>query len=333
MLPVRVVRIRPLLLAAATIFCGCWASGPPLAIASEPDEAAPIPRTGPRILCLGDSITAAGGYIHYLETWLLLHGRKEMPTLIGLGLASETASGLSEDHHPFPRPDVHERLDRVLAATQPDVVMACYGMNDGIYHPFSEERFTAYQGGIQKLIRKAQAAGAKRVILLTPPPYAGKASPQQEPADGKDYGYKTPYKDYDDVLARYAQYILSLKDQAGVEVVDVRTPVLKHLEKCFGRDPIHPNSLGHEIMAEAVLAHLGKSTGSKLIDTGHSDHADDARWQAVFKLVAERRGTLDRTWLWEIGHRRPGGEPKLTLAEAQSRAAEIDKQLAALLAE
>ncbi len=292
------------------------------------DEAPPLQRSGPKVLFLGDSITAAGGYINYLETWKLLYARDEVPTLINMGLASETVSGLSEPHHPFPRPDVHERLDRVLAATRPEVVVACYGMNDGIYHPFSQERFAAYQEGIQKLVRKASAAGAKRIILLTPPPYAGAVSPQPQPENGKDFGYKTPYAKYDDVLARYAQYILSLHDQPGVEVVDVRTPILKHLKACFGRDPIHPAPLGHEIMAETLLTHLGKKTGSRLLETGQSDHADDERWQAVFKLVSERRVIFDRTWLAEIGHKRPGGESKLTLAEAQSKAAEIDRKLA-----
>src|SRR5205823_282816 len=74
---------------------------------------------------------------------------------------------LSEPDHPFPRPDVHERLERVLAKTKPDIVVAAYGMNDGIYYPFSKFRFVAYQQGINKLIDKVKAAGAK-LVLLTP---------------------------------------------------------------------------------------------------------------------------------------------------------------------
>ena len=65
---------------------------------------------------------------------------------------------------------MHERLQRALDKARPDVVVACYGMNDGIYYPFDEQRFAAYQDGINRLIEKVQASGA-RLILMTPPPF------------------------------------------------------------------------------------------------------------------------------------------------------------------
>ena len=92
-----------------------------------------FPLKAKRILFLGDSITNSGQYVGYIETQLRLQGLNPMPEFINLGLPSETCSGLSEPDHPFPRPDVHERLDRALAKIKPDVVFACYGMNDGIY--------------------------------------------------------------------------------------------------------------------------------------------------------------------------------------------------------
>lgn len=121
-----------------------------------------------RIVFLGDSITNDGHYIVLLEGAL----RETHPdaVFINLGLPSEGCTGLSEPAHPFPRPNVHERLDRALAKTNPDVVFACYGMNDGIYYPFSEERFQQYQTGINTLIDKVTAHGAK-LILMTPPPF------------------------------------------------------------------------------------------------------------------------------------------------------------------
>jgi hypothetical protein len=69
-----------------------------------------------RVVFLGDSITYAGQYIEFLEAYL----RVKDPTLrcefLDLGLPSETVSGLTEPGHAggqFPRPDLHERLDRV----------------------------------------------------------------------------------------------------------------------------------------------------------------------------------------------------------------------------
>jgi hypothetical protein len=35
---------------------------------------------------------------------------------------------------------------------KPEVVVACYGMNDGIYWPQSEQRMEAYRQGIGRLI-------------------------------------------------------------------------------------------------------------------------------------------------------------------------------------
>ena len=69
---------------------------------------AQFPVTAKRILFLGDSITHAGHYITLIETQLRMTGQA-VPEMINLGLPSETACGLSEPDHPFPRPDVHER--------------------------------------------------------------------------------------------------------------------------------------------------------------------------------------------------------------------------------
>lgn len=106
-----------------------------------------------RWLFLGDSITQNGTYVDYIETWLLLN-EPDAPEIIDLGLSSETVSGHSEPDHPFPRPDLHQRLDKVLKRTKPKRVIACYGMNCGIYHPFSKARFNAYKEGIRKLISR-----------------------------------------------------------------------------------------------------------------------------------------------------------------------------------
>ena len=289
----------------------------------------PLKRSGPTYLFLGDSITAGGKYIDYVETWYLLN-EKEQPTFINLGLSSETVSGLSEAHHPFPRPDLHERLDRIFKAIQPDNVVACYGINDGIYHPFGEDRFEAYQQGVHKLRQKAQAVGAG-LILMTPPPYAGAVTNAKEPADGKDFGYKTPYKDYDKVMAKYAEWIRSLDGQQGIRVVEVRKPISQHMDDCYGRDPIHPNGLGHILMAEALLARLGKKTGHDTLKTGKSAMQNNKKWQQVETLVRKRRQTYDKALLQKIGHKRPGVKARFTLDKAIPEAKKIDQQLTNLL--
>src|ERR1043165_8451750 len=118
---------------------------------------------GRRVIFLGDSNTQAGGYINFTTYYLeKLHPRKDFD-IIGLGLASETLSGLSEEGHAggkFPRPCLFERLGRVLEKAKPEVVFACYGMNDGIYLPQNKDRFTAFQKGVTTLIKQCQIGRA-----------------------------------------------------------------------------------------------------------------------------------------------------------------------------
>jgi len=129
---------------------------------------------GKRIVFLGDSITQAGGYVASMTYFLeKLNPAKDFD-VYSLGLSSETVSGLSEEGHAggkFPRPCLFERLSRLLEKVKPDVVFACYGMNDGIYKPLDPDRFAAFRKGITKLIEQCQAAGVKQVFLVTPPIY------------------------------------------------------------------------------------------------------------------------------------------------------------------
>jgi Lysophospholipase L1 and related esterases len=174
-----------------------------------------------RIVFLGDSITWAGGYIEEVELTLATQFPDNKIEILNLGLPSETVSGLTEPNHAggaFPRPDLHERLDRVLAKTKPDLVIACYGMNDGIYYPLSEERFRAYREGIQKLRDKVLAAGAK-LWLLTPPTFDSLPIKSSTlPARRDVYPSGQPFAGYDDVLAEYSRWLVS-KRRNGWDVV------------------------------------------------------------------------------------------------------------------
>ena len=70
-----------------------------------------------RVLFLGDSITQGGTYIEIIDAALKAQHPESEIEIIPHGLSSETVSGLSEEGHAggkFPRPDLHERLDRAL---------------------------------------------------------------------------------------------------------------------------------------------------------------------------------------------------------------------------
>ena len=224
------------------------------------DVPIPFPLKAKRILFLGDSITHSGGYVAWLETQCRLYDVSPVPEFINVGLSSETCTGLTEPDHPFPRPDVHERLDRALKQVKPDVVVACYGMNDGIYYPFSQERFHTYQDGINRLIKKVHATGAK-LILMTPPPFDAvplkSKKGKLKPAGEKTYAYFAIYENYDkEVIARYARWIMQQKDRVEM-VIDLHTPITNHLAQqrkanakyTLAPDGVHPNPLGQRILA------------------------------------------------------------------------------------
>lgn len=226
----------------------------------------------PVILFLGDSITADGLYIRIVREGLKQHRPDLAVELIPCGVPSETASGLSEAAHPFPRPCIHERLARELAATSPGVVVACYGMNDGIYHPLSEERFAAYQAGMRRLSIQIREAGAA-VVLMTPPPFdAPSMNGQLQPADAADFSYLAPYKDYDEVLERYAGWLLSGECPAD-GIINLHTPLQQHIraERSLNAayrygDGIHPDASGHSVIARVLLRDLFRAEPDTLPD-------------------------------------------------------------------
>ena len=203
-----------------------------------------------RVVFLGDSITYSGQYIAYLETFLATRFPNRATEFINLGLPSETCSGLSEEGHAggkFPRPDVHERLQRVLDKLQPDLIVACYGMNCGIYLPLAEERFAKYQEGIRRLRAAAESAGAK-VIHLTPPTY----DPQPLKGGGS--------ASYNGVLDRYSEWLMS-QQANGWTVIDIHGPMNAHLAARRKQNPkfvlagdgVHAGTTGHWLMTQAII--------------------------------------------------------------------------------
>lgn len=210
---------------------------------------------GNRILFLGDSITHAGEYINFFECQLRISDPDTDYEVYNLGLASETISGLSEEAHPFPRPYLHDRLEKTLDTIHPQVIFACYGINCGIYHPFDDSLFQKYKDGITKLIQTAETRKIQ-LILLTPPPYAAPVNDWQlarKDQNRTDYSYAKPYLAYDDVMREYAKWIMGLKD---VQRIDIQTPMRAFQELCYGQDVIHPNILGHQLMAHTMLESL-----------------------------------------------------------------------------
>jgi lysophospholipase L1-like esterase/pimeloyl-ACP methyl ester carboxylesterase len=281
-----------------------------------------------RILFLGDSITQGGAYIEFIDAALRAQHPQSDIEIIPCGLSSETVSGLSEEGHAggkFPRPDLHERLDRALEKTKPQLVFACYGMNDGIYLPLGAERTKAYQNGMRKLRAKVAAIGA-RMIHLTPPvfdpvPIAHKVV-EADKVDGAH-----PFKGYNEVLDFYANWLLDMRDKEKWEVLDVHGVMMSALAEkrktdaqfTFSKDGVHPGAEGHLLMARPVL----DAWGLKVREDGTPDHPNGA---AILAVIKKKHAILRPAWLSHVGHKRPGNAPGLPIEEALKKSAELDAE-------
>jgi lysophospholipase L1-like esterase/pimeloyl-ACP methyl ester carboxylesterase len=266
-------------------------------------------RAEPRVLILGDSITHDGRWSTRLEAALRGTPEFERATILNLGLPSETVSGLSEDGHAggqFPRPCLHERLGRVLAAIKPTLVLACYGMNDGIYLPPDPARMKAYQDGIRRLKAESEAAGA-RVVLITPPLFQ---------ADQPDHGPQH----YDRTLDAQAVWLVGQRSH-GWEVIDIRPTLRAAVAEArqrdtgfvFAGDGVHPGDDGHRFIAAAVADGIWP-----LLKLPGGPFFPDA---AALGRLRERQDLLKHAWLSSTRHLRPGIPAGLALEEADRRAA------------
>ncbi len=282
------------------------------ATASSGESPGDLVRDARRIVVLGDSIAHAGGWVASVIAWMESKGTQA--DVIDVALSSETVSGLSEETHAggkFPRPDIAERLDRVLRVTRPDLVIACYGMNCGIYQPLEESRFAKFRQGMQRLHDSVEKSGAK-IIHLTPPIY-DKRPDAAGPAGSADY---------DAVLDAYSNWLLS-KRADGWVVIDVHGPMKLALEEARKKDPkavfapdvIHPNDAGHWAIAQAVLAGLGDPEAARA-------EAPDV-FAPFLPEVTRRMHLLRDAYLAAIGHQRPGMPAGIPIGEAEAKAREL----------
>lgn len=293
-----------------------------IAVADEAGETPSLLRSGDRVVFIGDSNTFAGRFISEIEAQWLKQFPDQAVEFINAGLPSETASGLSEPIHPFPRPCVQERIDRVLEKMKPDLLVIGYGMNDGIYHPFDQNRFADYRKGIKTLVRKGKARGVK-VVLLTPPPFDPfplKKQGKLRSQEADEFSWMTIYENYDAVMDRYAKWILDQQESVD-QVVDIRSPFVKYLSEkrksnpdyTMSNDGVHFDAAGHAIIARAILDRWG--IPAVKISPQFRDQIHRSQM-----IIRDSAVSL-------IGHKRPGVKPGLSWDQAVEKSRQIKRQL------
>lgn len=263
-----------------------------------------LPLHNKKVLILGNSITQNGKYVDFLEYYLRKNYPNETLDIISIGLSSETVSGDSEASHAFPRPCVHARLDDALKLIKPDLVLACYGMNDGIFSEKDDTRFSNYKNGITALIKKVEDAGAK-IMLLTPTPFDPDPIKERIAFDDEPQSYQHPYYNYGQVLYDYATWLKTIED---VKVIDLNSYLNHQLvaiktqkaDSTFIPDGVHPNDIGHFYMAKKILSDLYPE-----ITIGNAtSEIEPLKIDPLFVMSSKRRKLRSEGWLKYIGYTR-----------------------------
>lgn len=296
-----------------------------LSVVSASGQRFPVDK---KVLFLGNSITYEGTFISDIETYLTLKYHKEIQ-LTNMGLPSETVSGLSESGHAdnrFPRPDLHERLSRVLKLVKPDLILASYGINDGIYMSFDTVRFSRYKEGVRWLHDAGVRSGAT-IIHLTPPFFDEKR--------GGHIGYEN-------TMDKYAGWLLSMTDSSW-KVIDIYNPMKEYLKAhrevdarfnldgfALANDGVHPNGNSHWLMARSILMELGETAAAD-ISSIESFAAGFANGTKVLEKVKEKQAIIKDAFLTAAGHKRPEINKGLPITEAERRKSAIDAEIQQLL--
>lgn len=220
-----------------------------------PDTPEPL-RDVRRIVCLGDSITEAGGqpggYVWLLDRILNnLYGSAGKIEVINAGISGQKA------------PDMRARFRRDVLDRKPDLVTISVGVNDvwhayrdfaaGVDHPAGElpagVPLPRYRENLIAMIEAARAARV-RVVLLSPTLIYERLDSSENLR-----------------LSRYIAAMRSIAQERGCRFVDLNRPfreVIGSYQKEAGRtglllttDGVHMNGAGNRLLACSILRALG----------------------------------------------------------------------------
>jgi lysophospholipase L1-like esterase len=234
--------------------------------------AIPLPH-GTRLVFLGDSITEQLIYTRYVMDYFALRYPDVRITFRNAGWSGDTAPGGLE------------RLQRDVLSLKPSVVTICFGMNDGGYTSFDQDRYDRYMKGMTGLVQTLKRNGV-RVVLLTP-------GVVDEDIDNKGYNR---------TLTRYAQGVKELAASEQIAVFDINA-LMGDVQARAKRDnpkftmlpdSVHPDPPGQALMAYGLLKALGAdgTAASVTIDASTRGVAAD---RAVVRNLRVTPGSITFT--------------------------------------
>ena len=193
---------------------------------------------GDQILCAGDSITASGGYVRYIDAVLRTnYPDLKLPPVQKSGVVGQRSDGLVA------------RFDKAVLAKKPALVTVAIGINDvggsRRGQPLDPQHIEAFRKSITEMVDKAQKAGI-RIMLLTPTCFG-----------------ESPTTEENQRLEKFIAVEKEIAAQKHCELVDLHQLFMDAIEKRGGktprltRDGVHMKDPGDAIMAIGVLRALG----------------------------------------------------------------------------
>lgn len=240
--------------AAAVLLALCAATSAARAEDNSPPLPQPSPvlhgslQDGDRIAILGDSITEQKNYSVIIEDYLLACQPAAQLQAVQFGWGGETTWGLSP------------RLGHDVLWYQPTVATINYGMNDGGYRGVDDKRLDDYRTNTKSIIDQLRNAGCRLIVVGGP----GAVDPdvfRTFVAAGRKDGER-----YNQTLAKFNDAARDVAQQEGVAFADLHTTMANAMAKFkelhpgqsfVGTDGIHPENVGHTVMAYAFLKAMG----------------------------------------------------------------------------
>ncbi|MFM9961160.1 MAG: SGNH/GDSL hydrolase family protein [Planctomycetaceae bacterium] len=195
-------------------------------------------KAGDRVLFLGDSITEQYQYSNDIELYLTTRFPKWNCFFLNAGISGDTANGGAN------------RFATHVLAEKPTAITINFGMNDGGYGAFDQNRNNGYVQNTEKMLTDAKAAGV-RVALCSP--------------NAVDRRIQERFKLYLETQKQFYEPLAGLATKHGARFADqyaITRGELERMEKDeaktvipFG-DGFHTSPNGGMMMAHAILTAL-----------------------------------------------------------------------------
>jgi lysophospholipase L1-like esterase len=239
----------------------------------------PALQAGDFVAVCGDSITEQKQYSVYIEDYLLMCRPAPRLRVMQAGWGGEVAHGFLS------------RMERDVLALRPTVATTCYGMNDGGYGPFVEDRGKLYRDAHRAIIQAFRQAGA-HLIVVGSPGCVDANTFRNDPNAAQVYNA---------TLGKLRDIAREVATEEKVAFADVHTAMMDVMAKAkerygpayhlAGADGVHPAQNGQLVMAYAFLKALGcdGDLGTITLDLA----ADTAEATAGHTVLSCAKGSVE----------------------------------------